>query len=61
MNDIDAKQWQTAEEQWQQGAMDGTSQRSPDAQCVPIDSEFHKEQQMYKKATLLQKKKTAIT
>ncbi len=61
MNDIDAKQRKTAEEQGQQGTMNGTGQRSPDAPCVPIDPVFHKEQQMYKKATLLQKKRPAIS
>lgn len=60
MNDIDSKQWQAAEEQRQQGAMDGAGQRCPDAQCVPIDLQFHGKGQMYKKATMLQKKRTAI-
>lgn len=61
VNNIDAEQGEAAEKQWQQCAMDGAGQRSPNTQCIPIDPVFHKEQQIYKKATLLQKKRPAIS
>jgi hypothetical protein len=41
MNDIDAKERKTGQEKRQQGAMNGTGQRSTNPQSIPIDLKFH--------------------
>lgn len=46
MYNINTKQGKACKEQGQKGAMNGTGQRSPDTQSIPIDFYFHKGQQM---------------
>ena len=54
VNDIDAKQRQTAEKQWQQGTMYGAGQRSPDSYSIPGGIILHNKAKILK-ATWLQK------
>jgi len=51
MNDIDAKQRETAEKQWKESTMNGTGCRCGNAESVPVYFVFHKSFQRYKKAT----------
>lgn len=41
IDDVDSKKGETAHEQGEEGTMNGTGQRGPDTQCIPVDPEFH--------------------